>query len=186
MNPIAVVEDEADVRSAVVEALERHGFEVIEGSTILDARRLASSASLLLLDLGLPDGDGLALCRELAAVVPIIVISARGDETDRVVALELGADDYLAKPFSTRELVARCRSVLRRAEGHTPRSAVGAADLVTDLDAYRVTRNGSHSVDHEGSRADDVPRRTSRPGRASSRPGRKGVGQLPRLRRPLA
>jgi len=143
VNPIAIVEDEAEVRSAVVEALERHGFEVIEGSTMLDARRLASSASLLLLDLGLPDGDGLELCRELAAVVPIIVISARGDEADRVVALELGADDYLAKPFSTRELVARCRSVLRRADGQAPRSAVTAADLVIDLDAYRVTRGGA-------------------------------------------
>ncbi len=142
MKPILVIEDEVEVRQAVVEALVLYDFGVLEGSTIAEARLLASQASLLLLDLGLPDGDGLTLCRELRGCVPIVVISARGDEADRVAALELGADDYLAKPFSTRELVARCRSVLRRADGHAPRSKVSACDLLTDLDAYRVTRDG--------------------------------------------
>lgn len=107
MTTIAMVEDEVELRSAVRDLLVRYGFVVLEGSTIAEARVLAVSADLMLLDFGLPDGDGLSLCAELAASVPLIVLSARGDESDRVAALELGADDYLAKPFYPRELVAR-------------------------------------------------------------------------------
>ena len=140
MRPIAMIEDEVELRRAVRDALVRYGFEVLEGSTIADAQLLAREAELLLLDLGLPDGDGLGLCSELARVVPLIVISARGDEADRVAALELGADDNLAKPFSTRELIARCHSVLRRGARATARPRVIAGDLVVDLDAYRVSR----------------------------------------------
>jgi len=143
MRPVAMIEDEVELRRAVGDALQRYGFEVLEGSTIADAERLAPIADLLLLDLGLPDGDGLDLCARLAGIVPVIVISARGDEADRVVALELGADDYLAKPFSTRELIARCRSVLRRNQrGGTAQSEVVSSDIVTHLDSYRVTRAG--------------------------------------------
>jgi two-component system, OmpR family, response regulator RegX3 len=142
VRPIAMIEDEVELRLAVRDALVRYGFDVLEGSTMLDAKRLAPDAELLLLDLGLPDGDGLSLCTELAHVVPLIVISARGDEADRVAALELGADDYLAKPFSTRELIARCRSVLRRS-ARAAGTKVITADLVTDLDAFRVTRGDS-------------------------------------------
>jgi DNA-binding response OmpR family regulator len=142
MRPVAMIEDEAELRRAVCDALTRYGFEVLEGSTIADAQTLARQADLLLLDLGLPDGDGLSLCAELADVVPLIVISARGDEADRVVALELGADDYLAKPFSTRELIARCRSVLRRGQRPGTRPQIASSDVVTDLNTYRVTRDG--------------------------------------------
>jgi two-component system response regulator CpxR len=84
----------------------------------------------------------LLLCAELAGVLPIIVISARGDETDRVVALELGADDYLPKPFSTRELVARCRSVLRRTREPGPPSWVTSGDLEIDVEGLAVRRGG--------------------------------------------
>jgi DNA-binding response OmpR family regulator len=115
---------------------------VVEAGTVADARRLAPEGELLLLDLGLPDGDGLLLCAELAGILPIIVISARGDETDRVVALELGADDYLPKPFSTRELVARCRSVLRRSRESGPSTRVIAGDLEIDLKDLSVNRGG--------------------------------------------
>ena len=77
MRPIAMIEDEVELRRAVRDGLVRYGFEVVEGSTIADARRLAPDADLLLLDLGLPDGDGLSLCSELAGVVPLIVLSTR-------------------------------------------------------------------------------------------------------------
>jgi DNA-binding response OmpR family regulator len=141
MRPVIVVEDEAELREAVRDALDRHGFQVLEAASIAEARQLADRGELLLLDLGLPDGDGLGLCSELAARLPVIVISARGDEADRVVALELGADDYLAKPFSTRELVARCRSVLRRSRVGA-RSMVESGDVEIDIDAYEVRRHG--------------------------------------------
>jgi DNA-binding response OmpR family regulator len=143
VRPVIVVEDEIELRAAVRDSLIRFGFDVIEAATIADARRLAPEGELLLLDLGLPDGDGLQLCAELAGVLPIIVISARGDETDRVVALELGADDYLPKPFSTRELVARCRSVLRRTREAGPSSRVLSGDLEIDVEGLTVQRGGT-------------------------------------------
>ena len=138
---IAMIEDEAELRHAVRDLLMRYGFDVREGGTIADARRLAPEVDLVLLDLGLPDGDGLGLCRELAAIVPVIVLSARGDEADRVAALELGADDYVPKPFFPRELVARCHSVLRRHQRPVPSRQVVSGDLVVDLEAFRVTRS---------------------------------------------
>jgi DNA-binding response OmpR family regulator len=142
MAVMAVIEDEDELRAAVRDTLERHGYEVVEGASIAAAKTLAPQVELLLLDLGLPDGDGLGLCMELAPIVPLIVISARGDEADRVAALEMGADDYLAKPFSTRELVARCRSVLRR--GQRSRAArVVAADLAIDIETFEVERDGA-------------------------------------------
>ena len=140
MTSIAMIEDEVELRLAVRDLLQRYGFETLEGSTVAEARTLAGQADLMLLDLGLPDGDGLSLCGELAEKVPLIVLSARGDEADRVAALELGADDYLAKPFFPRELVARCHSVLRRHQRVAPRRQVTSADVVIDLDAFRVSR----------------------------------------------
>jgi DNA-binding response OmpR family regulator len=145
MTPVLVVDDEPDVLDAVCDALARHGFSTLAASTLGEARRQVHDAELMLLDLGLPDGDGLDACREWAGQLPVIIISARGDETDRVVALELGADDYLAKPFSTRELVARCRSVLRRAS-RTARPVVNVQDLEIDVDRFDVRRNGQRIV----------------------------------------
>lgn len=139
---IAMVEDEVELRHAVRDLLARYGFDVVEGASVAEARQLAAHADLMLLDLGLPDGDGLSLCAELAGTVPVIVLSARGDEADRVAALELGADDYLAKPFFPRELVARCHAVLRRHERSRPSRHVSSGDLVIDLDGFRVTRGG--------------------------------------------
>ena len=115
-----VVEDEESITTPLVEALAREGFEAAVAPTAAEALELAGSLEpdLVLLDLMLPDGSGLDVCRELRRTsrVPIIVVTARGDEADRVVGLELGADDYVVKPFSARELVARIRAVLRRTE----------------------------------------------------------------------
>ena len=140
MRPVLVVDDEAELAAAVMSALRRHGFESDWVTTLGEARARAGDAELMLLDLGLPDGDGLTACSDLAKLVPVIVISARGEEVDRVLALELGADDYLSKPFSTRELIARCRAVLRRS-GTIQRSVVRAGDLDIDLDAFEVRRD---------------------------------------------
>lgn len=119
---ILVVEDDESVAAGVLEGLARAGFQashVADGACALAEVR-ASGPDFILLDLGLPDMDGTDLCRAIRALTttPIIVVSARDEEIDRVLALELGADDYLVKPFGMRELVARIRAVARRSEDH--------------------------------------------------------------------
>jgi two-component system, OmpR family, response regulator RegX3 len=121
---ILLVEDEDAIAEPLADGLRREGFEVDRAATGADA--LAAAASdLVLLDLRLPDVDGLDVCRRLRerSDVPIIVVTARGEETDRVVGLELGADDYVVKPFGLRELIARIRAVTRRTSSRG--SAVG-------------------------------------------------------------
>jgi two-component system, OmpR family, response regulator len=116
---ILVVDDDAEIRSLLSEYLEKHEYRVSTAANGQQMRNATAAAlpDLVVLDLMLPGEDGLELCRELRSrsSVPIIMLTARGEETDRVVGLELGADDYMAKPFSPRELVARIKSVLRRA-----------------------------------------------------------------------
>jgi two-component system KDP operon response regulator KdpE len=118
---ILLVEDEAPARRALADYLERRGYEVREAETAHEAMRQwdARRADLVLLDLGLPDLDGVDVIRRIRreATTPIIILSARGDEHDKIAGLEAGADDYLAKPFATDELNARIRAVLRRAGG---------------------------------------------------------------------
>jgi DNA-binding response OmpR family regulator len=115
---ILLVEDEESITTPLAEALERDGFRAEVAHTVADALAGARTLrpDLVLLDIGLPDGSGLDVCRELrsSSSVPIIILSARGEEADRVVGLELGADDYVVKPFSAREVIARIRAVLRR------------------------------------------------------------------------
>ena len=115
---ILLIEDEESITTPLAEALERDGFHTELAHTVADglAKGRAVRPDLVLLDIGLPDGSGLDVCRELRASssVPIIILSARGEEADRVVGLELGADDYVVKPFSAREVIARIRAVLRR------------------------------------------------------------------------
>ena len=115
---ILLVEDEESITTPLAEALERDGFRAEVAHTVADglAKGKTARPDLVLLDIGLPDGSGLDVCRELRASsnVPIIILSARGEEADRVVGLELGADDYVVKPFSAREVIARIRAVLRR------------------------------------------------------------------------
>ncbi|MGH3071824.1 MAG: response regulator transcription factor [Gaiellaceae bacterium] len=116
---ILLVEDEESITTPLAEALESDGFHAEVAHTVADglAKGKTVRPDLVLLDIGLPDGSGLDVCRALRATssVPIIILSARGEEADRVVGLELGADDYVVKPFSARELIARIRAVLRRA-----------------------------------------------------------------------
>ena len=115
---ILVVEDEDSIAEPLVEGLRREGFEVTRVANGTDALE-AAACDLVLLDLRLPDVDGLDVCRKLRerSRVPIIIVTARGEESDRVVGLELGADDYLVKPYGLRELIARIRAVSRRAAG---------------------------------------------------------------------
>jgi two-component system response regulator ResD len=142
---ILVVEDEESVRELVRMYLENEGFRVemaSNGEEALDKVK-ATSPDLIILDIMLPKVDGWTVCREVkkASNVPIIMLSARTDEFDRVLGLELGADDYVPKPFSPREMVARVKAVLRRAAGSPGNGGRVASyrDLTVDRDANRVT-----------------------------------------------
>ncbi|NLA34679.1 MAG: response regulator transcription factor, partial [Actinobacteria bacterium] len=125
---ILVVEDDASILGPLREGLSREGFEVEVATTGSEALS-APPADLVLLDLGLPDLEGSVVCQRLRATtsVPIIVVSARGEEIDRVMLLELGADDYVVKPFGLRELIARIRAVSRR----TGAAELGSTDRIT-------------------------------------------------------
>ncbi|HEX8625868.1 MAG TPA: response regulator [Allosphingosinicella sp.] len=117
---VLLVEDDPEIRQLIGDYLAQHGFRVAAAANGARMDRLiaAERPALIVLDLMLPGEDGLAICRRLSAArIPVIMLSALGEETDRVVGLELGADDYLAKPCSPRELLARIRAVLRRHEG---------------------------------------------------------------------
>jgi len=118
MSRILIVDDEPAIRESLAFALTRDGFSIAEASSLRDARAKAAEVDLVLLDLVLPDGNGLEFLRALRAKsdVPVIVLTSRDEETDRVVGLEMGADDYVLKPFSPREVAARVRAVLRRAQ----------------------------------------------------------------------
>jgi two-component system, OmpR family, response regulator RegX3 len=130
---VLVVEDEKAIAEPLAEGLRREGFTVTVAGTAGEALA-AAEADVVLLDLRLPDGDGLDVCRELRARsdVPIIVVTARGEEVDRVVGLELGADDYVVKPFGIRELIARIRAVTRRAQGRSHEAPVQIGELELD------------------------------------------------------
>jgi len=137
---ILVVEDEKTIAEPLVQGLEREGFEV-EWAANGEQALAAPEPDVVLLDLRLPDIDGYTVCRRMRerSQVPIIIVSARGEEADRVIGLELGADDYLVKPFGLRELVARIRAVSRRAGPQAPingRLLVG--DLLVDTRARRA------------------------------------------------
>jgi two-component system response regulator RegX3 len=130
---ILLVEDEESITTPLVEALRREGFDTAVSATAGESLPLADRVKpdLVLLDVMLPDGSGFDVCRELRARsrVPIIMLTARGEEADRVAGLELGADDYVVKPFSARELVARVRAVLRRAAESGERKIEGATEI---------------------------------------------------------
>ena len=145
---ILLVEDDDGIAEPLEEGLRREGFQVERAST--GAAALAAPATdLILLDLGLPDVDGYEVCRQLRArsAVPIVVVTARGAEVDRVVGLELGADDYIVKPFGMRELVARIRAVLRRsADPLTAEQVQVIGDLTVDRRSRRVLVDGQEVV----------------------------------------
>lgn len=145
MDPILIVDDEEKIRSLVRLYLEREGFlveEAEDGRVALEKFRVGRF-SLLIVDLMMPDIDGWRVCREVreSSALPIIMLTARGEEFDRVLGLELGADDYLVKPFSTKELVARVKALLRRSRGQlqTVSSEITAGLLRIDKERHRVS-----------------------------------------------
>jgi DNA-binding response OmpR family regulator len=146
MKTILVVDDEPKITSLVRDYLLRSGFQVLtahDGGTALDTAR-NRKPDLLIVDLGLPDIDGLDVTRILRkeSSVPMIILTARDEESDKILGLELGADDYLTKPFSPKELVARVRAVLRRSEiakRDSPDDILRAGDLQIDLARHQVS-----------------------------------------------
>jgi len=140
---ILLVEDESSIADPFAQALTRKGFQTTIAGTASEALRLGRTIDpdVILLDLTLPDGDGRDVCRELRSFseVPIIMLTARGTVTDRIVGLELGADDYVVKPFAVDEVISRIRAVLRRVR-QAPKTAatVTIGDLRLDRDAHRV------------------------------------------------
>ncbi len=148
MTTVLVVDDEPMVRDVVTRYLERDGHRVVTAADGDSARGLIEqeAPNLVLLDVMLPGGtDGLALCRWIRSTseLPVILLTARVDETDRIVGLELGADDYVTKPFSPRELATRVKTVLRRARPSSPpRERVSVGALVVDAAKREARRNG--------------------------------------------
>jgi two-component system response regulator RegX3 len=143
---ILLVEDEESISEPLASALEREGFAAVVARTAeegMEAFR-TRSPDLVLLDVMLPDGDGRDLLREIRSTsrTPVIMVTARGQEMDRVIGLELGADDYVAKPFSAAELIARIRAVLRRTSAPAPsgESMLEVGDIRMDLHTREVTR----------------------------------------------
>jgi DNA-binding response OmpR family regulator len=147
---IAALDDEADILELLRVNLQKAGyrFEGFQEAEDLYRYLAREKPSLILLDLMLPDTDGLEVCRQIRrseelAQVPIIMLTARGDESDKVVGLELGADDYMTKPFSVKELVARIHAVLRRPGGGEAAKRISVGTLVIDLDKFEVTSGGA-------------------------------------------
>ena len=145
MKPrVLVVEDEEAISEPLGEHLAREGFDPAIAGTIEEARGLLQQTppDLILLDVMLPDGDGRDLCREIRRTsdVPIIMLTARGEEVDKIVGLELGADDYVVKPFSAGELVARMRAIMRRGRGTARKGPVTVGPLTLDPAARTVTK----------------------------------------------
>src|SRR5919199_4787573 len=147
MTTVLVVDDEPIVRDVVVRYLKREGFDTLEAGDGATARELIerSPPELVVLDVMLPGTDGLALCRWIRSrdELPVIMLTARGDEADRIVGLELGADDYVTKPFSPRELAVRVRNVLRRAQVPAPeRDCITFGPFALDAAARELRRDG--------------------------------------------
>ena len=147
---ILVIEDEPDIRRNLEYNITREGYNVLTAASLSEAEHIVNkqSISLILLDLMLPDGSGLELCKKLKAnseteAIPIIILTAKDDEVDRVVGFELGADDYVTKPFSVRELILRIKAILKR--GQTKKEVVEVerqfGDLKIDIESHEVYVN---------------------------------------------
>jgi len=148
MSTVLVVDDEPIVREVIVRYLRRDGFKTLEAGDGDQARRLIETAdpALVVLDVMLPGTDGFDLCRWIRgrSDVPVIMLTARAEESDRIVGLELGADDYVTKPFSPRELAARVRTVLRRSIGAVaPRERLEFDGVTIDNASRLVTKDGA-------------------------------------------
>ena len=150
MERILIIEDDAALAGLVRDYLKPFGYEVTAAATAAEGlRRLAEGWSAVLLDVMLPDLDGFEVCRRIRAGsdVPVLMLTARGQDEDRIVGLEIGADDYLPKPFNPRELLARLRAVLRRRASGRPQAAVlRFGRLEIDQDARAVRLDGEERV----------------------------------------
>lgn len=146
-NKILIVEDNEAVALGLRFGLEKEGFTVFHATTAKDGRQLAPRADIILLDVRLPDSDGFELCRQLRAAnlrQPILMLTAKDDLIDKIIGLEVGADDYMTKPFELREVVARIRALLRRAYGTLSAqetAVIHIGNLVIDLSNQRVLRD---------------------------------------------
>ena len=175
MKTVLVVDDETKILRLARDYLEHAGFAVLTTATGTEALAAARQArpDLIVLDLGLPDQDGLDVTRALRkeSNVPIIMLTARGDESDKLVGLELGADDYLTKPFSPKELVARVRAVLRRTEktlSSPDREIIRTAELTLDLPRMRATL-GQRPIDLTATEFELLAALAGQPGRIFTR-----------------
>jgi two-component system phosphate regulon response regulator PhoB/two-component system alkaline phosphatase synthesis response regulator PhoP len=172
---IAALDDEPDILELLKVNIQKAGYR-FEGFQDADGlfRYLArEKPSLILLDLMLPDTDGVEVCRQIRrseslAGIPVIMLTARGDESDKVVGLELGADDYVTKPFSVKELIARIHAVLRRPGGGESVRRIAVGTLVIDIDKFEVTAEGT-KVDLTATEFKILQLLASRKGRVFSR-----------------
>jgi two-component system response regulator RegX3 len=147
---VLLIEDEESIHEPLAAALEREGFAAEVATTAAAGLEMfrTRAPDLVLLDIMLPDGDGRDLLREIrrSSRIPVVMLTARGEEMDRVLGLELGADDYVSKPFSARELTARIRAVMRRVAAPPPteESVLKIGDVAMDLKTRQVTQSGQH------------------------------------------
>jgi len=162
-----VVEDDPSVSEPLISGLERNGIETTHVAYATQVVGALRGADVVILDLGLPDGEGLDVLREIRAIsdVPVIIATARGEETDRIIGLELGADDYVVKPFSVRELAARIRAIARR---RRTEPEVSSGSLVVDKNTRRVTF-GDRAIDLTAKEFDLLAVLAEEPGKVYSR-----------------
>lgn len=172
---ILIIEDDAEIRSLVQGYLQKQGFRVEtgDGGAALDRHlTIFGEPDLIVLDIMLPGEDGLSICRRLRATsrVPILMLTARGEDIDRIVGLEIGADDYLPKPFNPRELTARIRAILRRNEPPpVEKKRLKLGDMIIDLDARSVTDASAAPIELTSAEFDLLECFVTRPGRVLSR-----------------
>jgi len=172
MTTVLVVDDERRIAQIARDYLEHAGFAVITASEGRDAlaRARADHPDLVVLDLGLPTIDGLDVAKTLRreSDVPIIMLTARVDESDRLIGLAVGADDYITKPFSPRELVARVQAVLRRTRGGSSADVIRVGDLIVDIPRLKVTRDNK-SIELTATEFQLVSTMARHPGRVFTR-----------------
>jgi two-component system phosphate regulon response regulator PhoB len=152
---ILIIEDEPDIRKTLEYNISREGYKVVSASSLSEGKKQINSSdfSLILLDLMLPDGSGLNLCREIKSdkdksPTPIIILTAKDDEVDKVVGFELGADDYVTKPFSVRELILRIKAILKRGESKKEILEVQRqfGELTMDIDSHEAFVNNEQII----------------------------------------
>lgn len=151
---ILIVDDDIEIRSLLAEYLDGQGYETVtaqNGEAMWQVLR-TSRADLIVLDINMPGDDGLTLCRNLRtqSSTPVIMLTARGEPVDRILGLEMGADDYLAKPFEPRELLARIRSVMRRSKGNNASPAHAPAKQKLHFAGWTLDANAGHLISQDG------------------------------------